>query len=163
MPQTIDFYEENLDFTPIGAIITIPTTTTISDDWLLCNGSTFSAVTYPDLNTLLGTTTLPNMNGNFPRMTSTQGTIDGWTVHQWTTRQPRAGNFICASSGNHDHAYGWVRYQFNVGGGYRTVSHIKTTDNWTDYQGTHSHGNISGGDTETRPNNIYMAYHIKAK
>lgn len=31
--------------------------------WLLCNGGSFSAGTYPDLATLLGGTTLPNLKG----------------------------------------------------------------------------------------------------
>ncbi len=31
--------------------------------WLLCDGSSFSGTTYPDLNTFLGGTTLPDMRG----------------------------------------------------------------------------------------------------
>lgn len=34
--------------------------------WLLCDGSTFSAVTYPALNTLLGGNTLPNFSRTVP-------------------------------------------------------------------------------------------------
>ena len=34
-------------------------------NWLICNGGTFSAVTYPKLNTYLGGTTLPNYLGRF--------------------------------------------------------------------------------------------------
>lgn len=34
-----------------------------STNWLICDGSTFSAVTYPELNVFLGGTTLPNIKG----------------------------------------------------------------------------------------------------
>lgn len=50
---------------PIGAMMMWPTATPPTD-WLLCDGSTFSAVTYPDLATLLGGTTLPNLTNKFP-------------------------------------------------------------------------------------------------
>ena len=41
------------------AIVTPPT------NYLVCDGSTFSAVTYPTLFSVLGTTTLPNLAGVF--------------------------------------------------------------------------------------------------
>ena len=41
-------------------------TATIPAGWLLCDGSTFSAATYPLLNTLLGGTTLPDFRDRFP-------------------------------------------------------------------------------------------------
>lgn len=42
--------------------------------WLLCNGASFSAVTYPTLNTVLGGTTLPNLVGRFPMGKTGSGT-----------------------------------------------------------------------------------------
>jgi microcystin-dependent protein len=50
---------------PIGAIQMFPVAITYAN-WLLCNGGTFSAVTYPVLNTLLGGNTLPNLQGVAP-------------------------------------------------------------------------------------------------
>jgi microcystin-dependent protein len=55
--------------------------------YLLCDGSTFSAVTYPYLNTVLGTTTLPSslgrlratLNGGTSRITTAGSGIDGDT------------------------------------------------------------------------------------
>jgi microcystin-dependent protein len=47
---------------PSGAIV-MWYTATAPDGWLVCDGSTFSAVTYPDLNTVLGGTTLPDLKG----------------------------------------------------------------------------------------------------
>lgn len=56
--------------------------------YLLCDGSTFSAVTYPYLNSYLGSTTLPDfrgrnaffMNGGSTRLTSAGAGIDGNTL-----------------------------------------------------------------------------------
>jgi microcystin-dependent protein len=42
--------------------------------WLLCDGASFSAVTYPNLNTVLGGTTLPNLVGRFPMGKTGSGT-----------------------------------------------------------------------------------------
>lgn len=55
--------------------------------YLTCDGSSFSAVTYPYLNTLLGGTTLPDLrgrsraylNGGTGRLTSAGGGVDGDT------------------------------------------------------------------------------------
>lgn len=44
---------------PTGAIALWRTGVTIPSGWLQCNGSTFSATTYPALNALWGTTTMP--------------------------------------------------------------------------------------------------------
>lgn len=50
---------------PIGAIQMFPVTITYPN-WLLCNGGTFSSATYPALYALLGSTTLPNLQGVAP-------------------------------------------------------------------------------------------------
>jgi microcystin-dependent protein len=62
--------------------------------YLLCDGSTYSAVTYPFLNTILGTTTLPDaqarariaLGGSTGRVTTAGSGIDG------TTRFSAGGN-----------------------------------------------------------------------
>lgn len=41
-------------------------TSTPPTDWLICDGTTFSATDYPDLNTLLGGNTLPDLKGRMP-------------------------------------------------------------------------------------------------
>lgn len=38
---------------------------TSPDGWLLCNGATFSSSTYPKLYEILGSTTLPNLQGKY--------------------------------------------------------------------------------------------------
>lgn len=47
---------------PVGCMLAFPAALT-DPAWLLCNGGSFSAVTYPALNTFLGGTTLPDARG----------------------------------------------------------------------------------------------------
>lgn len=61
-------------------------------NWLICNGTTFSAVTYPKLNTYLGGTTLPNYLGRFIL------SADGVTYIVGTT-----GGFADAVNVSHTH------------------------------------------------------------
>lgn len=61
-------------------------------NWLICNGGTFSAVTYPKLNTYLGGTTLPNYLGKFIL------SADGVTYLVGTT-----GGFADATLVSHTH------------------------------------------------------------
>jgi microcystin-dependent protein len=57
---------------PIGSMMMWPTATAPSG-WLICNGGSFSGATYPDLATLLGGTTLPDLRGKFPIGVGTLG------------------------------------------------------------------------------------------
>lgn len=50
---------------PVGSI-SMWYTGTPPTDWLICDGTTFSATDYPDLNTLLGGNTLPDLKGRMP-------------------------------------------------------------------------------------------------
>lgn len=50
---------------PVGSI-SMWYTSTAPTDWLICDGTTFSATDYPDLNTLLGGNTLPDLKGRMP-------------------------------------------------------------------------------------------------
>ena len=52
---------------PIGTIIAWPSNNapTEGGTWLLCNGGTFSSTTYTKLYSVLGSTTLPSLNGRF--------------------------------------------------------------------------------------------------
>ena len=70
---------------PIGTIIAWPSTSTPTEGgtWLLCNGGTFSSSIYAKLYSVLGSTTLPSLNGRFlegttgtPRTTKEAGLPD---------------------------------------------------------------------------------------
>lgn len=70
--------------------------------WLACDASSFSAVTYPLLNTLLGGTTLPDsrgsmratLNGGTGRITAASSGVDG------NTRFARGGEDAVTLNGN---------------------------------------------------------------
>lgn len=58
---------------PVGAIVMWPVAAPPTG-WLICNGSTFSSLTYPALDTLLGGNTLPDLRQRFPLGKAAAGT-----------------------------------------------------------------------------------------
>jgi microcystin-dependent protein len=74
---------------PVGGMIL--SVVAISDpNWLLCNGGTFSAATYPALNSFLGGNTLPDMRDQSPmgaHTTVALGANAGALTHTLTTAQ----------------------------------------------------------------------------
>lgn len=70
---------------PVGGTI-IWFTATPPTDWLICDGSSFSGVTYPDLALVLGGTTLPDMRDVFPIGAATKllGSTGGSLGHTHT-------------------------------------------------------------------------------
>ena len=94
---------------PIGSIMMWPATTP-PPGWLICNGTTFSAVTYPTLNTVLGGNTLPNFQNRFPIGSHTSGTpgaaVKGTggaaSFTLTTTELPAHGHAITGASQSHD-------------------------------------------------------------
>ena len=81
---------------PIGTIQMWPTATPPTN-WIICNGSSFSSATYPQLATVLGSTTLPNFNGRMPLGAGNSGasgatnhtlsSTGGEETHQLTTNE----------------------------------------------------------------------------
>lgn len=72
LPVWVDRYtgeyemrSDAMGFCPTGSILMWPSAS-IPTGWLLCDGNTFSATTYPALNTVLGGNTLPNLMQRFP-------------------------------------------------------------------------------------------------
>jgi len=54
---------DSVDQFVVGDISRAPEGVLSIPEWLLCDGSVFDSVTYPDLYSVLGTTTLPNISG----------------------------------------------------------------------------------------------------
>ena len=163
---------------PVGQIIAFPTTTPPTGH-LLCDGSTFSATTYPALAAVLGGNRLPDLRFQFIRGSANQSDINGFTKRNDTTRRPRTSNFTTNQQGNHNHdiAVGFVGAYKNAVSETSQVGAISSLDkNWVGgpYEkrmpgsqvlwdgGAHTHDITSGGDNETAPLHVYMAYMIKA-
>jgi hypothetical protein len=124
--------------------------------WLICDGTTFSAGVYPELAQVLGSTTLPNLVGQFVRGAGAGHTIG--TRRNWTTGMPR-NVFVTTNSGEHNHWGGYAPdhncWDRGTCGG-STVGNAGATNN----NGWHTHG-IVGGDAETAPSHTCLYYIIK--
>jgi hypothetical protein len=143
---------------PIGCIQIWPVANP-PPGWLICDGAAFSAGTYPELAQVLGSTTLPNLVGQFIRGAGAGHTVG--TRRAWTTGRPRNRNFETNISGEHNHWGGYAQDhncwdRGNCGG-----SHVGNTGA-TNNNGLHSHIIDRGGDAETAPDHTCLLYIIKA-
>ena len=151
--------------------------------WLILNGQTFSAATYPELAQVLGNTTLPDFRGAFIR--GAGASARGWGD---ATRQPnswqdfstaRPGNALSgtASSAGSAHRHRSPVHRFGTdwrgGGGTDFVlarlgygvdgNELQMQFTRTDGDHSHTVSINSGGDAETRPRNFAVHYIIKAQ
>jgi hypothetical protein len=163
---------------PVGTIITYCSTTP-PPGFLLCDGAAFSATQYAELAALLPSHTVPDLRGQFirghdSRWANASTTWAVGTQHQDTTRMPRSPfTATAAAAGMHKHEPNDTMKWHNLddgssgrnvdiewGGGGPDV----TGDEWTKDAGQHTHAiTISGGDSETAPPHVIMAYMIKAQ
>lgn len=86
---------------PIGGCIWSPVSLA-NASWLLCNGSTFSATTYPALNTLLGGNTLPNLVNYSPAGT---GLVAAGATAGATTSTGLISHTHTGPSHSHSHSH----------------------------------------------------------
>lgn len=161
------------DGNPIGTIIMFPSYTP-PDGYLLCDGATLDATAYPELAAIVGAR-LPDLRNAFPRGATGQSTITGFTRHQDTTRRPRT-NFTGTTNNAGSHNHLAAPASINAGSDGNAISYIHLWANqsspyssfgpkYTDSQGNHSH-NVTingGGDSETAPLHVRLAFMIKAK
>lgn len=133
---------ENLTISPVGGIM--PYAGAVAPaNWLICDGSTFDAVTYPELNTLLGGNVLPDLRGEFIRgLDNGRGIDPDRTLGSWQEDEFKAHKHRIYSG-----AVG--SYNGPDGNAYRF------------YNGDHDSEEVGG--SETRPRNVAFNYIIKAK
>ena len=170
---------------PAGVIQAIMGTTP-PDGWLLCDGSTFNGTTYPELQTVLGGTTLPDLRDKFLRGNPSSGRTLG-SLQAYATARPLTA-FATNSGGNHYHSIGGydqetvdVLQQYHnytaanpspqmvgknhiedpFGGG--NTAEGQELEMATSTDGAHTHTITGGGDSETRPVNVSVNYIIRAK
>ena len=126
----------------------------IPDGWFLCNGASFDKEDYPLLEEVLGSTTLPNLQGQFIRGYDPEGQIDPDGVTRGL-RSEQADEF---KSHKHDIEIDWAS-DYNKG---ESASNGIRAEAKPRNNGKRVTGDIqySGGD-ETRPRNIALNYIIK--
>lgn len=86
---------------PIGSI-SMWYTGTAPTDWLICDGTTFTATDYPDLNTLLGGNTLPDLKGRMPIGVGQQSNTK-WDSTAETYTADGTDFALAGSGGTEDH------------------------------------------------------------
>ena len=155
---------------PVGSVIAYAGPSA-PDGWLFCDGSSFVQATYPELYAALGNrTTTPDLRDYFIR--GGEFHDDSYSHHQDTTRKPRS-DFRTTMHGNHRHYArigggssdaGWLSGNaFLLSNQYQDGTHDDgKNDVYTNYQGDHDHVIQSGGDAETAPKHVIMAYIVKA-
>ena len=150
---------------PVGTILMWPSATPPADHFI-CDGTIFSATQHPELAQVLGGNRLPDMRDRFVRGYNPVGNKGGIkTTHEWLTARPRS-TFRSDTEAAHRHT-GWYRdpststndavFRGTGGGGYFGWETVNTEP-----AGAHDHYITSGGDAETRPDNIIMSFVIKA-
>lgn len=94
---------------PVGSIVSYIGATAPSG-WLICDGTTFNATTYPALNTLLGGNTLPNLQLRIPMGAGAGANVktSGGDRKILTTHLPvhshSAGTLGANTNGSHSHS-----------------------------------------------------------
>lgn len=136
---------------PVGSILMFPTTT-MPEGFALCDGSSFSAATYPDLAALLGSTNLPDMRGLFVR---------GWSTNN--ANDPSGPRAPLSTQADDFKAH---THNININNGLfspviQFADGTFTTVNTSGQNVVQQSGGITNvGGLETRPKNIAMAFGI---
>jgi microcystin-dependent protein len=133
---------------PIGAVVPFfGAAGNLSEGWLMCDGSSFSADTYPGLSALLGKTTTPDLRGYFLRGLDPSGKVDPEGAGRST------GSVQPDEFKKHQHGYSAWEFSGNInaagGSSYTCGLFARKTD-------------MEGGADETRPKNVAVNYIIFA-
>lgn len=144
--------------------------TSIPSNFLLLDGSSFVAETYPDLYTLLGdSNTLPDFRDRFVRAWGTSRDPNT-TQDEEVKSHVHSGPAHTHSGPNHRHLVGYSGMQGGSGSWYNSLQTYPGSNNTaTSYAGTDATGSGgtgntgSYGETETRPKNISVVFAICAK
>ncbi len=86
---------------PVGSI-SMWYTATAPDNWLFCDGTTFTATDYPTLNTVLGGNTLPDLKGRMPIGVGQQSNTK-WDESAFTYTSNGTDFSVADSGGTEEH------------------------------------------------------------
>lgn len=127
---------------PVGTIIAFAGAGTPPAGWLKCDGTTFSGATYPALQTLLGSTTTPNLSDRFlvgasgtkavrttGGVSPTAGLVKIRLVLGNVPKHTHSGSTGAAGRHDHGHSLGT-----NQTGGHDHLGGFRTT-NWIYHEG----------------------------
>lgn len=137
---------------PVGAIM-MWSAATVPAGWLTCDGSAFSAVTYPALAAVLGGNTLPNLvdsyvkGGSAPVLSPTGANSKTITIENLPAHNHGGGGSVTSGGQSAGHTHAFSGTAGSAG------SHGHGAVAWTDWQGEHSHNIKSNGGTSQGPNN----------
>lgn len=116
--EGVDYIDPN---NLVGMIAYFPKNET-RDNWLICDGSTFTTTTYPSLYTYLGgTNVLPDLRDRFIRSWDGSSTSSGKAILDKNsasvgqhTHELSSGTIACAGAGGHSHSKGSMRIQGSI-------------------------------------------------
>ena len=149
----------------IGSITAYPNAT-VPPKHLLCDGSAFDPLIYPELAAILPNHHVPDLIGQFVRGAG-PGLPINFTKRRWTTGGPRTQfGGTTQTIGNHTHGYS-IQNPGQTGGGANGTgggSYFGEQARTSAAGGSHSHNFTvtTGGDTETAPDHMVLLYIIRA-
>lgn len=147
----------------------------LAQGWLPCWGQSVAIATYGDLDSAISNIyggnganiMLPDLRGRFVRgahnrPASTIAFAVGQTLTSLTA-QPQSGQFSLDANGSHAHAAPSVPGWSNSSAYSAGYDNAQWNDGsvGTSRDGAHTHTVTTGGDSESRPVNLYVEYIIK--
>lgn len=127
---------------PVGAIM-LWSAPTVPAGWLTCDGSAFSAETYPVLAAVLGGSNLPNLvdsyvkGGSAPVLSPTGANSKTITIENLPAHNHGGGGSVASGGQSAGHTHAFSGTAASAG------SHGHGASAWTDSQGSHQHS-LSG-------------------
>ena len=171
--KLIDFLIDQLSKpaeTPIGTIIMWASSNNPADGgvWLDCDGQSYDTDTYTTLYSILGTSTVPNLKGLFPRCVGSQDlsvTIDGTTTTQTFdggTVGAKSADAIRNITGHHgldDRAFGDIGGAFYKG----SSADVGAGNSDTGFVIQFDASKVVPVGSENKPASVSLRFLIKAK
>jgi len=149
---------------PIGTIIMWPGAN-LPAGYLFCDGTSFSQQDYPELFSILNQAKTPDLRDHFVRGAPNMSGVAPYTKNAYTTGLPKtAFTGTTNNTGAHTHQSDGPSQFTHFGSNSRVAWEGTNKNRETSSAGAHTHTLTidGGGDTTTRPDNVVLAFIIKA-